>query len=422
MAAAQIARALVIDLHEREARIFPRNELFDFRGQSLLLPETRKLSAVDLREVATGVEIRALGLIGYLPLTAGIVLNLRPKFPVENLWEMLTIADETYDRLLPALRSYEASNVSAPHQLLARGFCYYLQQILTAGIARGYFQEPYRGHFKPKVHFGRTVTHFLSRGDDVNVASDAFTFSASLQANRLVKSACLAFLRIIPRSEHWDSERRLILEALNTLHNVRPQPMQFGDHMCSLSLPMWLRDAYHGALTVYGILIGFTKIGFSYDARGCEMPSFLFSLDGIFENFVRNTFRAQLREQSISVLDGNITCNQHPLFLDNKRFPIKPDLIFKSGKAVLGIGEVKYKPRIEETDRYQVISHVMAIGAPVGVWISPATNDNAGLEYIGLIGTGAKFYHYRLDMGSNFTMNHAKMVNEVSSLFMKHHD
>lgn len=416
LATPQIIRTRIIDLHEREARIFPREELFDYLGQSLLLPETRMLSAVDLREVAAGVEVRVLGYIGYLPLTAKIVLNLRPKFPTENLWEMLSIADEKYDRVLQTLRAYQASDVSAPHLLLARGFCHYLQKILTVSITRAYFQEPYRGHYKPKVNFGKTVTHFLSRGDDVNVTSDVFTFSSNIQVNRLVKSACLAFLRIIPRSDRWDGERRLILDALSTLHKVGVQPMQHEDQAKSFSLPIWVRDAYHGALTVYSVLLGFTKIGFPYSAQGSEMPSFLFSLDEIFENFIRNTFRAPLREESISVLDGNIPRNQSPLFLDNRRFPIKPDLIFKRGKTVLGIGEVKYKPRIDETDRYQVISHVVAIGAPIGVWISPATNDNAGLEYIGSVGTGAKFYHYRLDMGGNFAMNRSNMVSEVSAL------
>ena len=140
MAASQEGHARIIDLHERETRTFPRSELFDSRGQSLLLPETRGLSAVDLRDVVNGVELRALGLIGYLPLTAGIVLNLRPKFPVKNLWQMLAVADETYDRILPVLRSYETADVSAPHQLLARGFCHYLSAILTVGVARGYYQ------------------------------------------------------------------------------------------------------------------------------------------------------------------------------------------------------------------------------------------------------------------------------------------
>lgn len=160
MASSKAGHARVIDLHEREARIFPRDELFNSRGESLLLPETRELSAVDLREVVGGVELRALGLIGYLPLTTGIILNLQPKFPVKNLWEMLAVADETYERLLPVLRSYETANVSAPHLLLARGFCHYLREILTVGVSRGYYQEPYRGHFKPKVNFGRTVATY----------------------------------------------------------------------------------------------------------------------------------------------------------------------------------------------------------------------------------------------------------------------
>jgi len=415
LAVVQGIRPRVVDLHEREARIFPRDELFDARGQSLLLPETRQLSAVDLREVVAGVELRALGLIGYLPLTSGIVLNLRPKFPVKNLWAMLAVADETYGRVLPVLRSYETANVSAPHQLLARGFCHYLREILTVGVARGYYQEPYRGHFKPKVNFGRTVANYLSRGDDINVASDAFAFSANLYINGLIKSACLAFLRVIPRNDRWQGERHLLLEALNALHVVTPVRMQFGDQTLSSSLPMWVRDSYLGALTVYSVLLGFTKVGFSYDAQGSDMPSFLFSLDEIFENFVRNTFRAPLREQAIAVLDGNVSRPQHPLFLDNKRFPIKPDLIFRKGKTVLGIGEVKYKPRIEEADRYQVISHVVALGVPIGVWISPATNDNPGLEYIGSIATGARFYHYRLNITGDLASH--RNAYEITSRF-----
>ncbi|TAK90556.1 MAG: hypothetical protein EPO06_08025 [Burkholderiaceae bacterium] len=416
MAALQVGHTRIIDLHEREARIFPRDELFDSRGQSLLLPETRDLSAVDLREVVSGVELRALGLIGYLPLTTGIALNLRPKFPLKNLWGMLAVADETYDRVLPVLRSYETENVSAPHQLLARAFCHYLREILTGGVARGYYQESYRGHFRPKVNFGRTVANHLSRGDDVSVASDAFAFSANLYANGLIKSACVAFMRVMPRNDRWQNERRLLMGALNALHSVTPARMQFGDHALTTSLPIWVRDAYLGALTTYAVLLGFTKVGFSYEAQGSKMPSFLFSLDSIFESFVRNTFRIALREREIAVLDGNISRHQHPLFLDNKRFPIKPDLIFRKSNRVLGIGEIKYKSRIEETDRYQVISHVVALRAPVGVWISPALNNDAGMEYIGSIATGAKFYHYRLNIAGDLTSTGAAMVSEIASL------
>lgn len=407
---------IVIELHEREARIFPRSELYDILGQSLLLPETRALSAVDLRDVASGVELRVLGVIGYLPLTKDVILHLTPKFPLKNLWAMLAVADEKYERILPVLRAYESSDSAAPHLLLAKGFCHYVKEILTVGVARGYYQTPYRGHYKPKVNFGHTMASFLSRGDEINTVSDVFTFSTDLYPNGLLKSGCLAFLRIIPLSKKWESDRRLLLEALNALHMASPRRMKPGDQELSTTLPMWLRDGYHGALTVFSVLLGFTKVGFSYSSSGSTMPSFLFSMDTIFESYVRNYIRKALIPTKIAVLDGNNAQHQKPLFLDNNRFPIKPDLIFRKDKKVIALGEVKYKPKIDESDRYQVISHVIASSAPIGIWISPATNGDAGLEYIGAVATGAKFYHYKLDITDDISVASAAMLNEISKL------
>lgn len=406
----------VIELHEREARVFPRSDLYDTVGQSLLLPETRALSAVELRDVAGGVELRVLGIIGYLPLTKDVVLHLTPKFPLKNLWGMLAIADEKYDRILPVLRAYETSDSSAPHHLLARGFCYYLKEILTTGVARGYYQVPHRGHYKPKVNFGRTVSSFLSRGDEVNVASDAFTFSTDLYPNGLLKSACLAFLKIIPLTKKWESERRLLISALNALDMATLRNMKPGEQDLALTLPMWLRDSYFGALTVFSVLIGYTKIGFSYNSSGSTMPSFLFSMDFIFESYVRNYIQKALAPLRISILDGNIAKHQKPLFIDNKRFPTKPDLIFRKNKETVALGEVKYKPKIDEGDRYQVISHVVASGSPLGIWISPAINGDAGLEYIGAIASGSKFYHYKLDITGDLELSSSAMLNEILKL------
>ena len=362
----------IVDLHEREVRLFQREELIDHKGLSLILPEARSLSAFELREVFTGIELRVLGLIGYLPLTSSLVLNLRPKFPIGNLWRMLAFADETYGRVLPVLRSYERTNTVAPHQLLVRGFCHYLRKILSIGVTRGYFPKAYEGYFKPKIHFGRTVTRYLSRGDDVKVAGSVFAFSFDGHVNALLKSACTDFLRVMPQNRLWDGERRLVLEAHNALHQVTPTRMRIGEEDVANSAPIWLRDHYYGALCVYGILLGHSKIGFSYATQGTALPSLLFRLDDIFESFVRNSLREGLRDAKLSVVDGNKSGHQQSLFRDNRKFPIKPDVLIRRGKDMIAIGEVKYKPKITEVDRYQVISHVVASGSPLGIWISPA--------------------------------------------------
>lgn len=407
----------VIEIEERESRVFPREDLFDSVGRSLVLPETRGLSAVELKDVHDGVNLRALGLIGYLPLTSEIVLNLRPKFPLNNLWRMLAIADETYDRVLSVLRSYEHANALPPHQLLARGFCHYLRTIMDLGLGRGYYREPYTGFYKPRVEFGRTMSRHLSRGDDLTISGDVFAFSANLTVNAVLKSACLNFLRLIPRDPKWFPERQLLLEALNGLHRVKPAAMRVGDENLADMTPRWVREHYRGALSVYAMLLGYTQIGFGFDAQGSKMPSFLFSLDNVFESYVRNIFRQALREKKIGVLDGNAPAHHGRLFLDNKRFPTKPDLIFRRKKEILALGEVKYKPEIKDTDRYQVLSHVLAAQCNVGVWISPTTAGQAsGLTYVGSVATGAKFYHYLFDMSGDLDEASALMVDKVTAI------
>ncbi len=407
----------VIEVKERETRLFTREDLFDSHGRSRVLPETRALPAVELKDVQGGVQLRTLGLIGYLPLTGEIVLNLRSKFPIDNLWRMLALADESYDQLLPVLRAYERVDASPPHQLLARGFCHYLRTIVELGFARGYYREPYTGFFKPKVVFGETVKRHLSRGDDLNVTGELFAFSANLPANGVLKSACIDVFRLIPRDPKWANERKLLLEALNALDRVRAVPMGFGQQTLSNTVPQWLRASYCGALNVYALLLGQSKLGFGYEAQGSEMPSFLFSLDTIFESFVRNVFREAFRVREIAVLDGNMPRHHGKLFLDNQQFETKPDLILRRKGAVLGLAEVKYKPKLGEGDRYQVISHVLAAGCNLGVWISPATAEDApGLSYVGRMSTDAKFYHYRLDIGGDLDAASTKMVTEVAAL------
>jgi 5-methylcytosine-specific restriction endonuclease McrBC regulatory subunit McrC len=408
----------IIDLHERDVRLFMREELFDKSGRSLVLPETRALAAIEMRDVLDGIELRARGLIGYLPLTSNIVLNVIPKFPLENLWSMLALADEEYERVLPILRSYEhAEGGRAPHQLLVRGFCHYLRLLSNSGVFRGYHKETHHGYFRPKINFSQTLARYLSRGDLINVSADSFAFSARLPINAVLKSACLDFLRVTPRNEKWEDERRLIRDALNALESVYPRKMHAGEEAMAASVPIWIRDSYRGALTVYAVFLGFTSVGFSYNAQGSSMPSFLFKLDDIFESFVRNTLRKGLPDRRLSVVDGNKHVHQQALFRDNTRFRIKPDALIKRGNETLAIGEIKYKHEVKEEDRYQVISHVIASRSPIGIWISPALSGaESGMEYIGSVATDARFYHYRLNISSGLEEAKTDMISSISRL------
>lgn len=406
----------VIEIQERGWRYFPRSDLADTHGSSLILPETRKLKAVEITDVPDGARLMALGLIGYLPLTSAITLNIVPKFPIQNLWTMLEVGGESYARILPTLRRYQTTSNPAPIQLLARSFCHYLRNALSAGFERSYYRRTVNGYYKPRVEFGQTIGRYLSRGNPVETVSSVFEFGIDSPINRIVKAACLRFSAIMPRTADWDEDRKIIGFALDALQRVRAQEPGIHDFTVDETVSLRLRAHYSGLLRVYQLLLTGGGIAFTFEPGGKELPSFLFNLEDIFERFIRQTFLLALRERNIAVLDGNKHMGR--LFEDNKTYPTKSDLIFRYGKkSIIGLGEVKYKPKLKEIDRYQIISHVTAAKAPLGVLFSPANEgESQKLERLGRLSTGAQFYHYRVDIQGDIRAAQAQMVADVGAL------
>lgn len=408
----------VIEIQERGHHFFPRADLVDPFGRSLILPETRELNAVEITDMVDGARLMALRVIGYLPLTSTITLNIVPKFPIQNLWIMLETGGETYSKILPTVRRYQTNTTRAPIQMLARSFCHYLKKTISAGFERAYYPRQRAGYYKPHVEFGPTIARYLSRGNLVETVSNVFEFGLDSPINRIIKAACIRFAHLMPATEDWDEEKKLIRFALDTLQRVNAQEPCIHDFDLDQSVSLRLRDHYSGMLRVYQLLLTGGGIGFTFEPGGKELPSFLFNLETIFERFVRQTCADGLRERGISVVDGNNSRYQGRLFEDNKTYPTKSDLIFRRSKrAVICLGEVKYKPKLKEVDRYQIISHVTAAKAPVGILISPANEgESQRLERIGRLATGAQFYHYRINIQGDLKVAQAQMVNEIAAV------
>lgn len=403
----------VIEIEERGQRFFPRTDLVDASGRSLILPETRDLGVVEVRDVADGAMVMALGLIGYLPLTRTITLNVVPKFPIRNLWTMLEVGGETYQNILPTLRRYQSSANHAPIHLLARSFCYYLRGALSAGLERSYYPRTQTGYYRPRVEFGSTINRYISRGNPVNTVSSVFEFGLNSPVNQIIKAACLRFARIVPSLAEWQEERFLLQLALEILHRVdNRDPSSVSLHL-ERSVSLRIQQYYAGMLCVYHLLLTGGGIAFNLEPSGKVLPSFLFNLEQIFERFVRQTFVQALRETGIAVLDGDK--HQGRLFEDSNIYRTKSDLIFRrSKKEVTAVGEVKYKPGLRVSDRYQIISHVTAARAPIGILFTPANEgESQHLERIGRLSTGAHFYHYRVNIGGDIREAQSRMIQDV---------
>lgn len=406
----------IIELEERGQKFLPRSDLIDPNGQSLILPETRALRVIEIRDVPDGFGILTLGLIGYLPFTKTITLSIVPKFPIQNLWTMLEVGDETYVHILPTLRRYQATGNHVPILMLARSFCYYLRATLSSGFEHTYYSRTQTGYYKPRVEFGPTISRFLSRANPIHSVSTTFDFGLNSALNRIVKAACLRFARVIPTTADWREDHNLIVLALDALQRVgerEPRGIDFDLHR---AVPPRLQQQYAGMLRCYQLLVTGGGIAFTFETNGRELPSFLFNLESIFERFVRHTLVRGMRDRKIVVLNGN----KHPgsLFEDSKFYSTKTDIIFKCDKkTTIGLGEVKYKPKLKEADRYQIISHVTAAKAPIGILFVPANaGEDQGLCRLGRLPTGAQFFSYRVDIQGDIETAQAKMVRDVFCL------
>lgn len=92
------------------------------------------------------------------------------------------------------------------------------------------------------------------------------------------------------------------------------------------------------------------------------------------------------------------------LFSDNSKYSAKPDLIVNKNNVTKLIGDVKYKTKLAESDRYQLISHSLSYGATSAFFVTPAVSDeNSGADFVGTIGTinPLKIYHYRINLDSD---------------------
>lgn len=406
----------IVEIEERGQRLFPRSDLIDSQGRSLILPSARELKVLEVKDVDGGINLMALGLVGYLPLTSELTLNVIPKFPIQNLWAMLEVGGETYSRVLPVIRRYQSAQGTTPIQLLARSFCHYLRLAYSAGFERSYYPRVVSGYYKPRVEFGPTISRYLSRGNPVDTVSTVHEFGLDSPINRIVKAACLRFARVIPGTSEWASDWQLIQLALGGLERVTDREPSSGDFTLDEKVAPRLRSNYSGMLRVYQLLLTGGGIAFTFDPGGKELPSFLFNLETIFENFVRQTLALGMRENGVSVLDGNK--HQSKLFLDNKTFSTKSDLIFRRGKKnIIGLADVKYKPKLKEADRYQIISHVTAAGAKLGILISPASpGETQKVERLGKLPTDAHFYHYRVNVQGDIKVAQEKMIADLRPL------
>lgn len=419
----------IVDAVELQPVDVPIDSIIRVDGSFDIDEGVRKYFDIDYRPRSDRLRLVAGGRIGLIPINDRLAVDVKPKFPISNLVHIISKSGDEISTLDFFNRDYNELP-EAPENLFlffSRSLSKELQKLSTEGVFRDYSQiEANLSSPKGRINFGRTLKKNWSRGNYSHVVVDYFEFAADNPFNRLIKFTlwyCLNHL-----SSAHPEERRLIeiFSYYYDILNSVPVDMQrkFIDVVDELladdKVPV-LRSYYINISRLCKLIINDMSVSLSTIGEDISLLSFCIDMAATFERYLLNVLR-QYQETigpGVIVLDGNDDGEQ-PLFLDRAKPEAKPDYVLMQGGENKVLIDAKYKSRLKESDRYQIIAHSLSYGVKVAVLLSPCVEGrDSGLSYYGEIGNNYKLrmYEYFFDMGCvNLTEEEGRLVEALSEL------
>lgn len=389
----------------------PIREVIGESGEVEVFPEVQAHGYFDIKFRRNKLVLTAGSFIGQIPLNDRVIIDVQPKVPFGNLVSLVG-RSETHLQLLDFYsRAYRGLKEPPKNifEFLCRCLVVELRWIIREGLYRQYVRrdEP-TSMPRGRPLLAESISRRWSKGEFHKVDVSYFQFSADIPENRLIKYTlwyCLNHLRRLG-VDNADLVRELS-EFYRIFSSVSlDRSRRFFDpvvrNLSSKKIP-FIRQYYEPIEKLCLAII--ERVGADLVAKGqdYETSSFIVDLADVFEGYIFSLSKQIIKglDSTHSVLDGNLDGKRH-LFSDSEVYEAKPDVVVTRGKETLLIMDAKYKTRIGEGDRYQLISHALSYGAPVAMHVMPGSSDKKGLEYIGTVGTSSpiKVYKYAIDIES----------------------
>lgn len=426
-----------------EAPIPPESVIMD--GRLTIRTEVSSLLTVDFKDGAP--RFRPKGVVGVLPLTDGLSLQVLPRFPVANLNHMLAVCGES-PRVLPFLAEFDARAglESWVRDALTDGLLRQFTEIQHDGLLRTYRRRRDSGS-RPhgRIVASTTMAKFAARGIAHRAEYEWFERTVDNGPNALL-ARCFRVLRRQYESEESTADnmrrRKAIASALNQLRDVPTWSIP------DIRRDRFVRDPKRLPATrrVYGPAIDMGKLLLdertvrlgSMPSRGSTVtfPTVLVDTETLFENFVRTSLRARLTD-SVHVRDGNKE-GKRPLYRDAGELPggfpshhsvsrgqvpdMTPDIVIEAvgdGACPL-IAEVKYTPVKDvpkRSEAEQAIVYSNGYSSPVTMTVHPCSRgQRSGLHVSGRVGQTLMTY-YLVDLDAkDLNIEMEKMAAAVQGL------
>lgn len=391
----------------------PIGEVMDESGSFAFVPEVKQKGYFDIDYKQNELVLVAGKFIGQIPLTPDISIHVKPKVPLGNLARVIGVANQPVRCLDYFRRKYEvtADTSSSLLEAMARSLVLSLREVDAEGVFREYIprSETLAGP-RGRIAIGAYMRESLSRSRPTAVPCTYHLLSPDTIFNRVIKKALWIVGNAL--SEVSGVDRKLILDieyffdkfGAVQLDEDPKLSMYAGMELSRKHVPD-LRAYYVDILDISFMILGGSGVEVLSAGDSVNLHSFVINLEDVFETYLREVLRNSdlLRDNAVSTLDGNKE-GKAPLFLDNSLYEAKPDfVVLKSGVTSL-IGDAKYKTKLAEADRYQLIAHSLSYQVKSAFFVTPALSaDKAGAVKIGAIGgpIAISLSHYRFDLNAD---------------------
>jgi 5-methylcytosine-specific restriction enzyme subunit McrC len=412
---------------ERQPVAVPISELLSPTGALDILPEVLSKSYFEIDYRSGKLLLVAGKFVGLIPINSRVVIDVRPKLALKGLLRILNVAEEEIGSLDFFNRSYKEAPTPDDNvlSLLIRSLLKQLQQLALEGVLKLYQRREFVGPFKPRINFSRTIRQQWCRGTFTQASADCFDFTKDNALNRLIKYTIWYAGRELQLRRKNPTD---LLEQLDFFYNLlETVPLDTTRRFLPASTEMarihhlpTIRKYYADIATSCLLIVANRSVDIETSGDDVNLLSFVVNLEDVFEKYIRNAIKEQFRKQGSPLIIGNGNKESRGLlFHDNRTIPIKPDVVIHSRPKTFCVADVKYKPKIADVDRYQVISHAMSYGTRTALLIMPIFDSPAGgLTRVGQVcnAGGVELFEYRFRLDANLEDEEAKLGESLLAL------
>lgn len=363
------------------------------------------------------LRLKSTRFVGLIPLNRDLAVRIKPAASIANLTQMIVRAGSVPTVIEDFARGYKPlfEQSAQAIELHHTSFLAAVDRIMRRGLLKHYIRMENPPNWRGRFLAARTVNRYIARGIRYAAVFDFTTLSHDVDENRIIKAALHEVVDWLAKSQ-LPARRNTLLHAKALMQELRG--------VSELKGPVWRLIAdvprmarflplhYSGALWMaYAILQraipDVVKEGY------VSLDSMIVDISAVFESYVRTVISESASDHGLVVKDGNRLPS--PFFASGDSvYQVKPDILIERSGQVKAVFDVKYKPKVNERDRYELLSFMEATGAEHAAFICPKAVDGDPSRFLGTTPGGKSMGIIRVDLAAGaMTAEEDKMVKSI---------